>query len=391
MSRKKAARTDESGPCVPGVLGEMEPQSEPVRSQRIPAPTPAKEHLFSDRDVTEDRKIRTLALGMLADLSKDLADIHLQQIIDGLAELGVNVSSDTLQPILDQVLDTHLWLGLEKWSHTTLRLVPGLRWFATSSMYKRLLETDSHKKVVEWFWKNYDALVNRRDVNANILVDAGSTMFRCFLHPRSTLEQNSKEITTNNVFVAQLLKKKVRLVGGVWDAATGAMVECAETEQKLVQHLTRFGRQPDVALLSWHWVTPDPKNRDNLLFWAESENEQHMKWATLRATRTVVFLVFSADKIVPEPPKAKDPVCYSLLDLVKTQEVAAKKIGRANPIDEKREVYILTDLSNPSELQSAFIKAFSQKTVTDSRIWLVCPASNTISDTAVIERMKRLK
>ena len=325
---------------------------------------------------------RVLLLGLLGEQSNNRGTVHVETLSATLTQFGVdNQDTASLVKNINELLRDHSWIGLE-WtdnSYRELEIVPGIRWFSTSQMYRKLVDVRKrNESLADFFALKYESLIGQRAPELKLLVDAGTTTFRCLLHPNCLLTKNASEITTNNVFVSQWLSDKdnVKLVEGVWDVMTAGMVKCSKSATRLATHLSEKGRKPNVALLSWHYVKADPDN-NNVWFCTHDEKETQMKYATFLATNNVVLMVVGKDKIGTAPPDAPK---YSMRPTEKKNKLNlfnSQDPNVNNRVSSDRQVYLVTDLDDPTDEQKRVVEVFESDEVKKKRIWLVSPYKDT--------------
>jgi hypothetical protein len=168
------------------------------------------------------------------------------------------------------------------------------------------------------------------------------------------------------------------LIEGQWDVKSGAIVNCGgkRDEHRLAAHIKASADQPDVAILSWHWVTMEG---GEVFFWTKKPDEKNMKLATLLVAKNFLLIVFSANKIVDRPdgldnPKEHRPDKHPLDKLGEIQCGKGKKAGDP-AIDQNRQVFVITDIDGElSSAQQRFVEHFKNSKVTGQRIWLISPA-----------------
>jgi hypothetical protein len=193
------------------------------------------------------------------------------------------------------------------------------------------------------------------------------------LHRNCHLAVNASQILTTNLFVAQALRgAKVRLLGGEWDLRTGALVNCADKPARLEQYLSARARRPDVALLSFESLPGSASSgaagtsAEDLELVTEDCRESQLKMAAFGATRLAVFVLIAARNI--GRPAEGETGHYPLSRLLRLQ----RKTPYSN-----RDVYLVTDLEQPTEDQRKILDWLARRELQEHRIWLISPALDT--------------
>lgn len=311
-----------------------------------------------------------IVLGLLAEASTcPRGEVSVDTLEKQLRCRGIDVSSDEMRSEVDSLLRSHCWFGLA-WADTActkLSTIAGVRWFCQSSMYETLVSTKpKFRRLTELFADQAQEL-EKRYTNPRLLIDAGATAFHCLFHDRcQRLRRQAKSLLTSNLFVAFRWQEefndqgKIHLIGGVPNLDMAATVD----NEKLMQWLRAKSRRPDVSLLSWHFVKPEPDGTVTL--WTKNHREYEMKKAAMELTEGTIYIVWSKEKITSQVPKGGR--CYSIEKLLSNQK---KK--------QQREVFFITDIVKPSSEQQKVLDYLSQKKFAKNRMWLVCPHTNTCS------------
>ncbi len=166
---------------------------------------------------------------------------HMENLIQTLKDMGFGNRDEleklkqylTIEDIherIDEFIKTYPWLGLG-WADNNeeiINVIPGVHWFSYASMYERLV--NNRYEELAHITARISKLILDIIPRPQLLVDAGSTTFRCLQYPKSRLVLNAQEIITNNLFVAQWLQMdahgiaKPTLIGGQPDHTTGAII-----------------------------------------------------------------------------------------------------------------------------------------------------------------------
>lgn len=297
---------------------------------------------------------------------------------------GMTVTVDDLRSAIDKILDEYSWLGVgwRREDKEDLCLMPGLHWYVSSSMYRKLLE-NRYERLGSVFARVVDCVIPQ-SFN-RLLVDAGSTVFWCLHNKGCKLVGRAREILTNNLFVVQRLsqldgRRNVKLIGGVWDVDKGAMVRCGDAFTGGLSAMMKVQkRQPTVALLSYHYVTMGASRE--VTVWTKSDLEDDMKRvACLECTRDVVFVVLEASKLglAPEEKDGETPVPYELTALrdLQTNYTTVDKSARG-----KRRVYFISDLTSEGTLEMRSIAdRLCEAEFVNDRIFFVSPYKSSSTD-----------
>ena len=313
-----------------------------------------------------DRGLVTLGL-LVEATTRSRGEVAIDTLEKRLRNRGIEWDTEQLKDELDDVIASHCWLGLA-WvdpDRTRLATIAGVRWFCESSMYEQLTATRPQCRVLTNQFAELAQDLDRRFTNPRMLVGAGATTFHCLFHERcQRLRRQAQCVLTNNFFVALRWQEefndqgKVHLIGGVPSLDMAATVD----NEKLAQWLRARSRRPDVSLISWHFVKPE--NDGSVTLWTKNTRELALKRAATDLTEGVLYIVCGQEKITGEVPKGgKSYSLERLLDIQKQKK------------NQRREVYFITNVEEPSPEQQRVIDCLSQDRFAEHRVWLVSPCT----------------
>lgn len=305
-------------------------------------PEPRGPTKSSHQTKVSEELVEGLLLGLLVKASSRREEtIRVSDIAADMHAL-IGVDGPALRERLNHVLREYRWLGLA-WDDAdgeVLWRVGGVRWFANSRMYEKLMDSRPQHHELARLFAAVVAPLPGMVTQPKLLADAGSTTVHTLFHEScKQLRSDVKTLLTNNLFAALRWqeefgdKAEAILLGGTVKLNTAATVD----HEKLEQWLGANSRQPDAALLSWHYLKPVG---NDIILCCKDDHETQVKRAAMRLTRRIVCVVLSHDKVTNTTPRgAKD---YNLLAEIR-KDRANQKLTRGK-WDKDREVYLITDL-----------------------------------------------